>query len=412
MGKAKGDEQYTLYRREGDPRLQEHNDQRQHQSATDGRAKPESKPVDWPAKAKALSGRLGPEERTELAEALGLPVACLDELPLLGYDRANREQDERGEGVTRPCWTFPEVDGAGVIIGVNRRYNDGRKKLYAGGKRGLTVPERWAERDGPIYLPEGASDVLALMALGLAAVGRPNNTGGVEHLAQLLRTVSNDRPIVVLGEYDSKPNGTWPGRDGAVKVASELAAKLNRPVGWALPPGKAKDVRRWVLDQRPDVTLSDEWCDLGDRFRGALAVQLIATEGGEETTTAPGPRFHFVTSAEFAATKCNLDWHVEQILAKGQPAVVGGPHKSLKTSLLVDLAISLGTGMDFLATSRYGNRVAWRSCLVRADRAPCRRRPSVCVPPRALSLPLRMCCGSSRFHNSRTQFTSPPSRTL
>jgi hypothetical protein len=90
-------------------------------------------------------------------------------------------------------------------------------------------------------IPEGPSDVLALTAMGIAAIGRPSNTGGVEMLAQLLADLPAERAIVVLGEYDPKPDGKWPGRDGAVKVAEELAARLGRTVFWALPPGGIKD---------------------------------------------------------------------------------------------------------------------------------------------------------------------------
>src|SRR5262249_9524418 len=174
--------------------------------------------------AEKLAGNLTPELREELSKVLSVPEKVLGAIEI-GYLPNER------------AWVFPEVDGQGNLIGLLRRYPDGSKRLMAGGKRGLTIPDGWWYCPGPVTIPEGPSDVLALTALGIAAVGRPSNTGGVEMLAKLLADVPADREIIVLGEYDPKANGHWPGRDGALKVARELAAKLGRPVPWALPPG-------------------------------------------------------------------------------------------------------------------------------------------------------------------------------
>jgi len=51
----------------------------------------------------------------------------------------------------------------------------------------------------------------------------------------------------------------------------------------------------------------------------------------------------FASSAEFAATDHTLEWHVPHFLVKGQPGVVGGPSKALKTSIMLDLAISVAS---------------------------------------------------------------------
>jgi hypothetical protein len=202
LGQAHGEDQWGQYRREDDPILVERQRQRDEdwrRSKHRGGGQPvrAAPPADVSAKARAYAAALTPEARRRLAEALGLPEPALAALPLLGYSPRPLHREYVGG-----CWTFPEVNSPGAIVGLTCRYGDGRKPSLAGGHRGLTVVDGWAGRPGPVFLPEGATCTLTLAALGLCGVGRPNNTGGVEDLADLLRPLPPDRPIVVLAEYD------------------------------------------------------------------------------------------------------------------------------------------------------------------------------------------------------------------
>ena len=240
--------------------------------------KPTGAPTDWPALAATFAANLDADHRKELAAKLALPADAPDALPLLGFN-----SDDSGG----PCFTFPEFDAAGNVVGILRRFKDGTKKAMHGGKRGLTLPTGWRDRPGPVFVVEGPTDAAALTAAGLSAVGRPSNAGGVKLLAELFRDRDADRDILIVGENDRKPDGAWPGRAGALSVARGLVGALRRSVRWALPPTDAKDVRDWLTaDARAAVPWNERGADLRDRLTGTAAT----VEPPDDTPAGSGGR--------------------------------------------------------------------------------------------------------------------------
>ncbi len=193
---------------------------------------------DFTDEAKRCAEALTPELAAELAGDLGVPV---DTLALLRV----------GWCAIKSKWTFPERAADGRVIGIVRRNRDGVKRSGYGHKRGLTIPANLAELPDPVLLVEGASDVLAALAMSYAVVGRPGNRSGVDMLAELLA----DRDVLVLGEHDQKDDGKWPGKDGAKSIATGLARAWGKPVPWAMPPASHKDVRAFFVDDATGMDL-------------------------------------------------------------------------------------------------------------------------------------------------------------
>ena len=252
LGPAEGDPQFTLYRPKGKTPLTS--------PATNNNKATNEPVVDWEDKATHYARLLTPRAAEELAENLGLPEGVVEQFGI-GWDPKLE------------CWLFPERDAAGDTVGLCRRYRDSRKRFLAGGSRGLSFITPFSKSElSPIFLPEGATDTLALTAMGLIAVGARSATAGVEQLAALLEDVPAKRPIIVLGENDRKPDGRWPGKEGAVATATALAQRLNRSIQFAFPPDGAKDVRAWLHAQKPDMDDGDAMMGIGSMFRGLAVV--------------------------------------------------------------------------------------------------------------------------------------------
>ena len=76
-----------------------------------------------------------------------------------------------------------------------------------------------------------------------------------------------------------------------------------------------------------------------------LAGKLLASAKGPEQTTIEYPA---ITCQQLSSTDYDEEYLIEDILCARQHGTIGGPRKGLKTSLLIDAAISLATAEPFL----------------------------------------------------------------
>lgn len=100
---------------------------------------------------------------------------------------------------------------------------------------------------------------------------------------------------------------------------------------------------------------------LGERGYGApkQRVGTIGPQAGSQPPTSSAEltgqgqkveecKYRFIDSEEFRKADYRVDWFIDWFLARGQPGVVAGPSKGMKTSTLVDLAVSVATGTQHL----------------------------------------------------------------
>lgn len=276
----------------------------------------------------------GRNELAKLAESLGVSVASLQALGV-------------GFSPDEDAWTFPERTADGEVCGINRRFQDGSKKMMAGHKRGLIFADDWEKFPGPALILEGPSDTAGAITLGACAIGRPAAIvpkAVLPELVTMLASLPKDRGIIVVGENDAKDDGAWPGKDGAIRTARELTEALGRPVAWALPPEGSKDLRHWLKANHGAVRHS---------FTDALTVATIEPEDKEQRAqdeqVKPKRSFAGTDAADLEYfVDQNPDWLVDGIFTIDEPLLVAARSKGCKTLQLTDLAVALASGTRWL----------------------------------------------------------------
>ena len=127
------------------------------------------------------------------------------------------------------AWTFPMRDPSGKVVGIRRRFPDGKKLSVRGGHEGLFYDTAYPT--GDIYVCEGPTDTAAMLTIGLQAIGRPSCSGGTKFLVEICAA----RRVVIVADGDA------PGLRGARELKAQLS---NATV--IVPPDRSKDVRAWV----------------------------------------------------------------------------------------------------------------------------------------------------------------------
>lgn len=139
-----------------------------------------------------------------------------------------------GVGWDGRAYTFPMSDASGEVIGIRRRFPDGKKASVRGSRSGLFVPTDLGH-DGPLLICEGPTDAAAALDLGFDATGRPNCNSLIE---TTVRAVRGRDEIAVIADNDAA------GRTGANRLANALALGCSC-VRVIHPPDGVKDLRQW-----------------------------------------------------------------------------------------------------------------------------------------------------------------------
>jgi hypothetical protein len=152
-----------------------------------------------------------------------------------------------------------------------------------------------------------------------------------------------------------------PGRNGRLDFAenlryARLARRLCRggPVGDEVAGAAPKPWREALnlltytveVSARPGVL--ERWAERAGAMQRAALEEAEDDDDDEGDGWPGGFRLEVLSSAEFARREYSRRWLVEHVAVEGQPCIIGGPRKALKTSVMVDFAISLALALPFL----------------------------------------------------------------
>lgn len=175
---------------------------------------------DFTALQQQYSRQITSQQVNNLSQQLGVSTQSLRRLRI---------------GFNGEAYTFPMSDTQGRIIGIRRRFPNGRKISLTGSKTGLFIPTD-LDSSRLLLVCEGGTDTGAALDLGFDAIGRPNCNSKIRMTAEAAKGRAE---IVIIGDNDEA------GRCGAKKLADALA--LHYPsVKIIYPPEGIKDLRQWL----------------------------------------------------------------------------------------------------------------------------------------------------------------------
>jgi len=184
----------------------------------------------------------------------------------------------------------------------------------------------------------------------LEALARTTQKGSERNPSSSIAAFSlngNESAAGKAKHYLSKMPGAVSGQQGHNSTFT-AANILIRGFGLSIPDA-LPIIKEWNAKCQPPWNEKDLLHKLEDAEKqdGARGY-LLGNTGAGCIVVASGFKADFINSAAFDALAIEHEWLIKKIMVAKQPAVVGGPKKVLKTSLMIDLAVSLGGGKKFL----------------------------------------------------------------
>ena len=121
-------------------------------------------------------------------------------------------------------WAFPMKDSHGAICGIRLRRTDGSKFSVPGSRQGIFIPR--CQPYHTVFIPEGVSDVCALLSMGVYSIGRPSCSGGVIEIVEAIKRLRIERAVVICdADKDKEIAGRKynPGYDGGLALSKALS---------------------------------------------------------------------------------------------------------------------------------------------------------------------------------------------
>jgi hypothetical protein len=195
--------------------------------------------------------------------------------------------------------------------------SNGKGKYAKSKPTGLFLPGQFPAAGESWFIVEGPKDATALFKLGHLTAGLPGN-----QMSEKFASLFQDVDATILTDGDKA------GREGGRVTDKNLRPVARSVKVGAFPDGK--DARDVIATEGPE---------------GIARVIMNASEDEQ----AEPPRFvNVVTCPEFLGLDLKAHFLIRDILVAGQPCVAGGRSKTLKTSIIADAVVSLGSGASFL----------------------------------------------------------------
>lgn len=226
---------------------------------------------------------------------------------------------------------------------------------------GMFFPGRMPKPGEAWCIVEGCKDSAALTSLGLLAAGLPSSSMGSD-FAQLFAGCE----VLIVPDLDAA------GLEGAKKSAARLFG-IAANVRIARLPGEMRasggcDVRDVLAKQggedlvRAAIERATPWEPL-DKPPDEL--EFPPTDRNGQPQAEQKTAFNVIAAAELAASDYAVTYLVKDVLVEGQPCIVAGPPKTLKTSVLVDLALNVSMAGRFL--QHFKVKEARRVCMMSGE---------------------------------------------